>query len=744
MTPPRDPAFPEGALTTLRRTWRLLRSGLAGAAAPVIACYVAVQLLCVAVAVTALGGDGHVVNGEIRTYGLSRGILLFTGVTLIALLAAHVAAVVSVVLVAAGLLLGRPVTAGSAARRAARQAPALAGAVLAAGIVLLAIPLLGAGGFLLWLRAWPGIIGCVAGGVLSCWAVLAVPLVVLEGAGPVRAVARAWTLTRHRRTRWSWSVLGCVLAVPGAVAAGGWWAAWPLGEDAHAIAVRVTGTAAGALAVLLQGAALAVVTLSQWYPDTAGERDRRPVDLAAAAARLPAAARRPRLGRPRLGRPRLGRPRLGRAAVLPALAIAAPGLVHWAVLRADPYDWVMVSDHVIEDAVGRDVLLLPDRGGPAVLVPRRGTGFDLRACGDPTCQSNRLVRHVPYVEDRADAAALPGGALVIAGWQTGDEYAGDPPERPLLLRLIACTARGCPDMRAAPAALRARPPGLSASVAVAASGSRVVVAAAAPRPHRDTEWGASSLRIMRCASLPCGAPTVLAAVRVPEATGVADKPLALALGRSGRPVAVYEDLVNGGITVVSCGDASCRRRRTTQLVPRRDLTVEQEEKLHAGRQAAFWTSNAYPDAVEVAVPGDDRPVITYRDVITGAATMLRCRTPDCATADTAVLSPPGLAQQAPALALGTDGLPLVAVHDLTGSSVTLLACRDAGCTRRDATRVGAYTEIPGPLDLAVGRDGRPRILWAARTAGRPHGELHLTTCRRPRCAPGGAAFWTTR
>ena len=126
MTPPRDPAFPEGALTTLRRTWRLLRSGLAGAAAPVIACYVAVQLLCVAVAVTALGGDGHVVNGEIRTYGLSRGILLFTGVTLIALLAAHVAAVVSVVLVAAGLLLGRPVTAGSAARRAARQAPALA------------------------------------------------------------------------------------------------------------------------------------------------------------------------------------------------------------------------------------------------------------------------------------------------------------------------------------------------------------------------------------------------------------------------------------------------------------------------------------------------------------------------------------------------------------------------------------------------------------------------------------------
>ncbi|GAA1820697.1 hypothetical protein [Actinomadura chokoriensis] len=729
MTSPPDRP-PQESTPATRIRW-LLRSGLAGAAAPVIAGYFVFQFLCVAVGVVVLGGDGHVVNGEIRTYGLSHGILLYVGVTLSALIAAHVAAVVIVVLIAAGLLLERPVTAGSAARTAARRTPALAGAVPLVGLVLLAVPLLGAGGFLLTLRVWPGVFGCVAGGMLSCWAVLALPLVVLDGAGPVRALARAWTLTRHRRTRWSWTALISVLVVPGAIAAGGWWAVWPLTGEAHAVAVRVTVAAAASPAVLLQGAALAVLTLSQWYADVPVRRERRrPLDLGAAAERLRTGGR--------------GAAGPGRTAVLLALATAAPALFHWAVLRADPYDWVMVSDHVVEHAVGRDVLLLPGRGDPAVLVPRRGSGFDLRACDDPACRRSRLAEHVPYVEDRVDAAALPGGSLVVAGWQYGDRRVGPSRERPLLLRLIACTARGCPDMRAAPTTLRASRHGLAASVAVAASGARTVVAVAVPLTDEDANGGASTLRIMRCAHLPCGDPAVLVSLPVPQATGVADKPLALALGRSGRPVAAYEDLDTGELIVVGCREASCRRHRAASLVPRRGLTSEQKDDAHAGRKAGFWAGNAYPDGVEVAVPADDRPVIAYRDILTGAATLLRCRTPACAAADATVLSPPGRAQQAPALALGPDGLPLVAVHDLTDSSVVLIACRDAGCIRRDRVRIGTYTDIPGPMDLAVGRDGRPRILWIGRSAGRAGNEPHLTTCRRARCAPGGAAFRTNR
>ncbi|NED55030.1 hypothetical protein G3I24_29595, partial [Micromonospora aurantiaca] len=83
MTPSPDRPSQESALAA--RIWWLLRSGLVGAAAPVIAGYLVFQLLCVAVGVVVLGDDGHVVNGEIRTYGLSHGILLYAGVTLLAL-----------------------------------------------------------------------------------------------------------------------------------------------------------------------------------------------------------------------------------------------------------------------------------------------------------------------------------------------------------------------------------------------------------------------------------------------------------------------------------------------------------------------------------------------------------------------------------------------------------------------------------------------------------------------------------
>jgi hypothetical protein len=704
-----------GLPSVLWRTVRLLcGGGVTGAALPVLACYAAFQFVLVVAGVLAVGEDGSIVNDEIRTYEWTPRIVAYAFAAVPTLLAAHVAAVAAVVLIAAGRLLDRPVAARSAARVVARRAPALAASVPLTGGALLAVPAAGAGVYLLTGELWVGFFACAVAGLMSCWSVLAVPLIVLEGAGPAQAMARAWTLTRHRRARCSWSVLGSVLVVPGAVAAGGWALAWPLGEDAHAIAVRVTITAADALAVLLQGAGLAVVTLSRRYPDAAVERERR-------------------------------RPAPRRTAALLTLVIAAPGLVYWAVLRTDPYDWVMVSDHVVEHAAGRDVLLLPEHGAPAVLASRRDTGFDLRVCDGPTCRSSRLAGHVPYVEDRVDAAVLPSGSLVVAGWQYGLRRAGKSGEQPLLLKLIACTARGCPDMPAAPTTLRASWRGLAASVAVAASGSQVVVAVAAPLWEKDAGDGAAStLRVMRCANLPCGDPAVLVSVPVPQAIGVADKPLALALGRAGRPVAAYEDLDSGELTVVSCADAACRRSRATPLVPRRSFTIEQKEAIGAGRHAGSAVSNAYPDAVEIVVPPDDRPVLAYRDLLTGAARLLRCRDRDCTSADTSVLGPPSRAQQAPALALGPDGLPLVAVHDLTDASVTLIACRDPACARRDKARIGTYTDIPGPMDLGVGRDGRPRILWVGRTAGRTRSEAHLTTCRRPRCAPGGAAFWTSR
>ncbi|GAA1820690.1 hypothetical protein [Actinomadura chokoriensis] len=722
------PVVARGLPSVLWRTVRLLCGGVAGAALPVIACTAALQFAVVAAGVLVIGDGGIIVNGEIRTHELTPYGVGYACAAVFALSAAHVAAVAAVLLIAAGRLLDRPVTARSAAGAVARRAPALAACVPLIGGVLLAVPAAGAGTLLLTGVPWVAVFASAVAGAVSCWSVLTVPLVVLEHAGPVRALARAWTLTRHRRARWSWFVLAGVLLLPGAVAAGVSALALPLEDEALAIVGRAAVVTVGALVVLLQGTGLAVVTLDQWYPAVNVWRERRrPLDLDAAMRRLPTADR---------------RTRPGAAAVLAVLAIASPALLHWTLLRTDPYDLTAVSDRVVGNQDGRNVLLLPDGSAPMVLTPHLAGGFSLLACGDRTCRTSREVGGVPVSGNRVEAAALPGGAVVVGAWQYDTGSLGKAPEKvpdtlPLLLRLVRCTPGGCPPLSSAPGTVRVAEAGSfqinGAALGITTAGSQIVAAAVTPLGDGVDD---RILRIVRCSRLPCGRPEVFATLRPPYISSGFGKPVAIAAGRSGRPVIAVQDGLDGALTVVSCGNAGCDRPRTTRFGPRDRPSIREEQRFEAADRLTRRLHALDPDAVEVAVPADDRPIVTYRNVLTGAATLLRCRTPDCAAADTTVLGPPGLAQQAPALALAPDGRPLIAVHDVANTSVTVLACRDSACTHRDETRIARYTGVPGPLDLAVGRDGRPRVLWADGSDGDSPRELHLTTCGRARCAGG--------
>ncbi len=107
-----------------------------------LACSAAFQFVLVVAGVLAVGDDGSIVNDEIRTYEWTPRIVAYACAAVLALLAAHVAAVAAVVLIAAGRLLDRPVTARSAARVVAWRAPALAASVPLTGGALLAVPAL--------------------------------------------------------------------------------------------------------------------------------------------------------------------------------------------------------------------------------------------------------------------------------------------------------------------------------------------------------------------------------------------------------------------------------------------------------------------------------------------------------------------------------------------------------------------------------------------------------------------------
>ncbi|WP_271220208.1 hypothetical protein [Streptosporangium carneum] len=66
--------------------------------------------------------------------------------------------------------------------------------------------------------------------------------------------------------------------------------------------------------------------------------------------------------------------------------------------------------------------------------------------------------------------------------------------------------------------------------------------------------------------------------------------------------------------------------------------------------------------------------------------------------------------------------------------LVLVACRATGRGDRSSVRIATTEVFPGPVDLRVGADGRPRVLWAdAHDDLRSGSVLRLLTCAEPRC-----------
>lgn len=323
--------------------------------------------------------------------------------------------------------------------------------------------------------------------MLTCWALVAWPLSVLERGGPLRTLARTWTLTRHRRGYNSWNIL-VSLAVPAGVGA----VLWAVSSGARVVLFPVLVAVVAALAIVLQAAVLAVVALNQWYP-TAWLRHGRPIDLAEAAANLPAGRSRP-----------ANRPR---SAALGALALVIPVVLYGGYLFAGPYGPPAVSDQVVDGKVGlgRSTVQMVD-GVPVVLSPGRYEGFFLRTCAGRPCRA--IAESEPeseYAEQRMGAAAAPGGSLLVAAWRADDakelaRYATRYPDRtvlPLGLHLFSCTVQGCP-ADSGPA-IAVAGVSLLASVDVAATGTGALLATVSERPHEEV----GEVRLLHCTRLPC-------------------------------------------------------------------------------------------------------------------------------------------------------------------------------------------------------------------------------------------------
>lgn len=674
---------PDSLLVGYRIAWTALRALVVPAALVMVP----LGLVGAVGYVLALGDDGGVGDGVLVFSGAGgpRVVAFVTALGEVALLAGAVAIGACVIMVA-GRLFDRPVGGRAALRLAIRRVPTLAAIMtfglltLTAAVVAAVAPVAWGSGAVKFLGAvvvYPALVGVA---FLLLPQLLAVPAAVLDGQGPVAAVATPYRLVRERG--WSgipYLAIGALM-VPGLLsgAPGGillrpyeFVSSAPMPGPVFFLLVWL-----GYVVAVPFQAAVSTVAYVGYRADAVSERGtaaRRRIEETLVAA----------AGRPAGGRLAAGAPgtRWGRAilslVVAPAMVLL-PGLAYVTYTEVRP----AATDRMLSDARSDRRSDTPSNFKPFPVelhLPPDGRAVLVRDFGGGTIELSRCVTRVCRKAAASESEAPLGvgrgvpprvGSTILPGW-VGDEAA-------------TALHRGIP-----------------------------VIAHAPTDPGEWRRVEVSVIRLTSCADPGCRRSSTVEVARVPlRVEGQEARPLALGVRSDGRPVIAHEDSATGAITVVACDTRRCGSPRVSHLGPR--------------SSAPRPGGSHRLDGIDLAIPPDGRPVIAYRDVGDGTARLLRCHDPDCTAASGTALTDPAPKRPRPALVLDPRGTPLVATYDFRRKQVVLIACRDPACVRRSVIPVASFEYTPGYLDLVLGADLRPWIAWHDL-------DLHLTSCARPRC-----------
>ncbi|WP_380823667.1 hypothetical protein [Sphaerisporangium rhizosphaerae] len=182
------------------------------------------------------------------------------------------------------------------------------------------------------------------------------------------------------------------------------------------------------------------------------------------------------------------------------------------------------------------------------------------------------------------------------------------------------------------------------------------------------------------------------------------------MGDTGRAVVAHLDRDRGLITVAVCGSASCAGHTVETLGP----------------LSGDWAISYGYVRLALAVRRDGRPVLAYNDPDTGAARILTWATATCAGTPQVTELRHVVPLRGFGFAFDDHDRPLIAGYSRDDDRVTLHACADERCDDgRDVPLLRAAE--PGSLELAIGPDRLPRVVWGAA------GEYNVLTCDRPRC-----------
>jgi hypothetical protein len=166
----------------------------------------------------------------------------------------------------------------------------------------------------------------------------------------------------------------------------------------------------------------------------------------------------------------------------------------------------------------------------------------------------------------------------------------------------------------------------------------------------------------------------------------------VAIGDDGNPIVAYED-GNGSLLTTACTSIDCSGANTTSIID--DVS-----------------SSGNPAFVTITIGDNGLPLIAYTDTGTFRLHVAACSTADCTGPVTVTrLEQASDAGKYASLAIGVDGKPIIAYYVAASNSVRVLTCETADCAGPVTTVDLVSGQNSGFIDLAIGADGNPVIVF---------------------------------
>ncbi|MEV5895962.1 hypothetical protein [Nonomuraea fuscirosea] len=635
-----------------------------------------------------------VVNGSLALIGPpGPPVLVWAAAVLVASVAGQVVALPATVLLAAGRLTGRSVSASDALRITVRRLPAMAALLLRGAVVVAAITAV-------WYALFVGMREQVAAYVvmavlflLAMPCLLAVAVVVLEGRSATGPILRAYRLAGGATWETAFTLAFGVVLFP-------------------VLATQAVSWAAAGTPLLRAGAASVVALVGVPFQATVIARlflhrltaRGTPAAFGAVVDSLPGSA------------PRPIRP-------VPLLAgLLLPGLLYGGAVLVNPLDLLEVSETVI--TVSRsgdpDVAVSTEGGrskptlewselramyagqdGRMVMLMDGSRAAKLLTCADSRCARARLTWAEPEAvegEYPVTGARLADGRLAVTTWAIDDMYRSVWDEKwSARLGLLICDSEACVPAAGGPLAEVAEAARSRVLALAARPGGGLLLAQLRPIPTWGEEGGfKEELSITTCDDPACARRRTEEVARLPgnEETETM-RELVAGVGPDDRPVILAVDRHTGSMVVISCDDPACARTRTGRPVK------EESRPRYSDRDRRARAT--------MAIRADGRPLIAYRDVTDDAIRLLDCHDRACARAGTATLTDPGERHSGPALTLSRDGRAFVAFQNVDRAQVVIATCTGTRCARTPVT--GIRHGGDHGLTMALDGRGRPVLGW---------------------------------